>query len=440
MPSTVRYARSGDVHIAYGVVGDGPFDVVFVPGFVSNVEWYMEHPMLRQLADRFASFCRFILWDKRGTGMSDPVTQVPTLDDRADDLAAVMDAVGSPKAALFGVSEGGPMAILYAASRPERVSALALYGTTPKFVTAPEWPWGWSPEGFQGLIDEVEAAWAEGALLDFFAPSLAANEAAREAWGRLLRSCASPAMARAVLQAAAGIDCRHILEAVRVPTLVQHRTGDRVCHVEAARRLAEAIPGAVFIEYPGDDHIISLGDSGPVFDDVEQFLTGARPAPNLERVLATVLFTDLVESTAHATRMGDLAWRRFLESHHSVVRHELDRFGGREVKTLGDGFLATFAGPSRAIAAACAIRDGVGRLGVDIRAGVHTGECEVMGDDVAGVAVHTAARVAGLAAPREVLVSSTVKDLVAGSGLSFADRGSHQLKGVPGPWRLFTVS
>ncbi len=286
----------------------------------------------------------------------------------------------------------------------------------------------------------METDWAQGALFDLFAPSLAGDEAAREAWGRLLRACASPAMARAVLEAVAGIDCRDILKAIRVPTLVQHRTGDRVCHVGGARHLAEKIPGAVLLEYPGDDHIISLGDSAPVFDDIEQFLTGARPAPNLERILATVLFTDVVESTAHAARMGDRSWRQFLESHHAVVRQQLDRFGGREVKTLGDGFLATFPGPSRAIAAACAIRDGVGRLGIDIRAGLHTGECEVMGDDVAGVAVHTAARVAGLAAPREVLVSSTVKDLVAGSGLEFADRGSHELKGVPGTWRLFKVT
>jgi hypothetical protein len=297
-----------------------------------------------------------------------------------------MDAVGSSKAALFGISEGGPMALLFAATRPERVSALVLYGTTPKFITGPDWPWGWDSEGFRRFTDEVETDWAQGVLFDLFAPSLADDGAAREAWGRLLRACASPAMARAVLEAVAGIDCRDILKAVRVPTLVQHRTGDRVCHVGGARCLAEEIPGAVLIEYPGDDHIISLGDSAPVFDDIEQFLTGARPAPNLERILATVLFTDLVESTAQAARMGDRAWRQFLESHHAVVRQQLDRFGGREVKTLGDGFLATFAGP------------------------------------------------------REVLVSSTVKDLVAGSGLEFADRGTHELKGVPGPWRLFRVS
>lgn len=440
MPSGVRYARSGDVHIAYRVMGDGPLDVVFVPGFVSNVEWYSEQPGFCAMAERFSTFCRYILWDKRGTGLSDPVDGVPTLDDRADDLEAVMNAVGSTRAALLGVSEGGPMALLFAATRPERVSALVLYGTTPRFVVAADWAYGWSQEEIDRFCTEAENRWGEGPLLDLFAPSLAHDQAVQEVWARFQRASASPAMARSVLEAMGAIDCREILRSIQAPTLILHRTGDRVCSVGAARYMADEIPGAVYLEFPGEDHTISLAGSERILDEIEHFLTGVRRTPGPDRVLATVLFTDVVDSTGHAARLGDRGWRRLLEHHHSTVRQELERYGGREVKTLGDGFLATFVGPSRAIAAACAIRDDIHRLGVELRAGLHTGECEVMGDDVAGVAVHTAARVAALARPGEVLVSSTVKDLVAGSGLEFADRGSHDLKGVPGPWRLFTVS
>jgi class 3 adenylate cyclase len=437
----VRYAKSSGGHIAYQVVGDGPFDVVFIPGFVSNVELYAEHPVLGTTAKRIAAFSRFIVWDKRGTGLSDPVAGVPSLDDRVDDLEAVLRAAGSSQTALFGVSEGGPMALLYAATRPQQVSALVLYGSTPKFATGPDWAYGWGPEQRQLVLAEIDDHWGEGrTLLDLFAPSVAAEPAVQELWGRFQRASASPAMARAVIEAVAAIDCRPILSAITVPTLVVHRTGDRACHVEAGRYLAQHIPGAVLVELPGDDHVLSLGDVDAVLDAIEEFLTGVRRMPDPDRVLATVLFTDVVESTRHAARVGDQAWRQLLERHHAAVRQELARFGGREVKTLGDGFLATFPGPSRAIVAACAIRDQVRDLGVEVRAGLHTGECEVMGDDVAGVAVHTAARVAALAGANEILVSSTVKDLVAGSGLRFADRGHHELKGVPGTWSLFSVA
>jgi pimeloyl-ACP methyl ester carboxylesterase len=439
MGPRTRYARNGDVHIAYQVVGEGPLDVVLIPGFISNVEFWWETPAWPKLFERLSAFARLILWDKRGTGLSDPVDRVPTLDDRAEDLEAVLEAAGVERAAIFGMSEGGSLAMLYAATRPERVSSLVLYGTTPRFMSAPDWPWGWTTEQLDSFLAELEESWGEGALLEKFAPSLAHDPMARELFGDFQRRGASPAMARAVMEAARDLDCRDVLAAIRVPTLVLHRTGDLLVDVEASRRCAQLIAGATFKEFPGPDHMLTLGDPGPVLDEIEHFLTGTRRPPPSDRILATVLFTDIVGSTTHAAGLGDRAWRELLERHHELIRRELERFGGREVKTLGDGFLATFVAPSRAITAACAIRDGVRSLGLEARAGLHTGECEVMGEDVAGVAVHTAARVAGLAAADEVWVSSTVRDLVAGSGLEFLDRDTHELKGVPGIWRLFSV-
>jgi pimeloyl-ACP methyl ester carboxylesterase len=436
-----RYARStGGVSIAYQVVGDGPLDLVFIPGYVSNVDYYWEMPGTARALERLASFTRLIVWDKRGTGLSDPVGSVPTLDERSEDLRAVMDAAGSERAALFGISEGGPMGLMFAAAHPDRTVALILHGASPKFSAGPDWPWGWSRDEIVQRLDELERDWGEGALLDLFAPSRAADPAARQVWGRFQRTGASPAMGRAVYEALVELDCRDILPAVRVPTLIVHRTDERVARVEAARFMAEQIPGARLVELPGIDHAFTMGDWVPVVDEIEQFLTGVRHHRSFDRVLATIVFTDIVDSTARAAELSDHHWRNLLADHDAVVRRELDRFGGQEIKRTGDGFLALFTGPSRAIACACAIRDGMRTLGIDIRAGLHTGECEVTPDDVEGLAVHIAARVAAVGGPAEIVVSNTVRDLVAGSGVQFTDRGTHALKGLEGEWRLFTVA
>jgi pimeloyl-ACP methyl ester carboxylesterase len=439
MPPKTRYAKTGGVSIAYQVVGGGKFDLVFIPGYVSNVEYYWEMPGTARALERLASFSRLIVWDKRGTGLSDPVERVPTLDERADDLRAVMDAADSERAALFGISEGGPMGLLFAAAHPERTLALVLHGVSPKFSSSADWEWGWSPEEIADRIAELERDWGEAALIDLFAPSRANDDVARQVWGRFQRTGASPAMGRAVYEALCELDCREVLPAIRVPTLIVHRTGDRVAKVEAARYMAERIPRATLVELPGIDHSFTMGDWEPVVDEIEQFLTGVRPERRVDRVLATVLFTDIVGSTARAVEVGDQRWRELLSAHDALVRRALDRFGGREVNTTGDGFLATFAAPSRAIECARALHDGVRQLGLEIRVGLHTGECELMGEDVGGIAVHIGARVAALARPGEVLVSSTVKDLVAGSGIEFDDRAMQVLKGVPGEWRLFAI-
>jgi pimeloyl-ACP methyl ester carboxylesterase len=439
-PPRTRYAKSGDAHIAYQVLGDGPIDVVLVPGFVSNVEHYWEMPNVPEIFERVASFSRLILFDKLGTGLSDPVVGVPTLEERMDDLKALLDAVGSERAVLWGISEGGPMSLMFAATYPDRTSALILYGTTPKFSQGPGWPYGWS-EAFteEGLAD-IEEHWGDGALIEMFAPSYAHDEMAREMWGRYQRAGASPSMARRVLEALAAIDTREILPAVNVPTLILHRVDERVAPVEGARYMAERIKGAKLVEMEGADHLPMLGDTEALTDEVEEFLTGVRRPRQYDRVLATVLFTDIVGSTARAAELGDQRWRDLLERHDSAVRNLLVRFGGREVKRTGDGFLASFDGPARAIKCADDITRAVRLAGLEIRAGLHTGECELMGDDIGGMAVHIAARVMAKADAGEVLVSSTVKDLVVGSGLTFADRGAHPLKGVPDEWRLYSVS
>jgi class 3 adenylate cyclase len=439
MRPTTRYADSGGVRIAYQVVGTGPRDVILAPGFVSNVDQFWESPAWSHIFQRLAAFARLVLWDKRGTGLSDPVTRVPTLDERADDLRAVMDAAECERPALLGVSEGGPMSLVFAASRPERISALVLYGTSPRFSRATDWEWGWTAEQIDGWLGEIDRAWGAGALLDLFAPSVGDNPVAREQWGRLQRAGASPAMARAVMEALVALDCRPVLSTIDVPTLIVHRTGDRVAHVEAARFMASRIRGARFVELPSSDHALSSGDPDPLLDEIERFLTGSRPHGIVTRVLATVLFLDIVGSTALAAKLGDRRWHALLESHRSLIRRELTRFDGREVKTMGDGFLATFSAPSRAIACACAIRDGTAALGLALRAGLHTGECETVEDEIGGLAVHIGARVGGLAQAGEVLVTGTVRDLVAGSELAFSERGTHQLRGVPGEWPIYGV-
>jgi pimeloyl-ACP methyl ester carboxylesterase len=435
-----RYALSGDAHVAYQVFGEGDLDLVFVPGFVSNIEHYWQMPGVPAVLERLGSFARVVIFDKRGTGLSDPVAGPPPLEQRMDDMQAVMDAVGIERAALFGISEGGPASVLFSATYPDRTSALVLYGSTPRFRTDDNISWGATDAQVEAVLADVSSRWGEGALLEAFAPSAAGDPEMDEVWGRFQRAGASPAMARAVMAALFEIDVRDILPTIRVPTLILHRTGDLIAPVEGARLMAERIPDARLVEFEGDDHVPFTGDFGPVLDEMEQFLTGTRQARPLDRVLATVMFTDIVDSTHRAAKAGDRGWRELIERHDELTRRQLDRFRGREIKTLGDGFLATFDGPARGIECACAITGGVEPLGLQVRAGLHTGECELAGDDLRGIAVNIGARVGALADANEVLVSSTVKDLVVGADLEFADRGEHELKGVPGTWRLFAAT
>jgi pimeloyl-ACP methyl ester carboxylesterase len=441
MPSATpetRYAKSGDVNIAYQVVGEGPFDLVYVPGWISNIELMWEEPAHARLLRRLASFSRLILFDKRGTGLSDPVPvdRLPTLEQRMDDVRAVMDAAGSERAALFGSSEGGLMSVLFAATSPERTEALitlAIYATR---LWSPDYPWAPTPEARDAEIEEIERTWGGEMDISVLAPS--ADEAFKRRAVAYLRRSASPGAAVALLRMNSQIDVRHVLPTIRVPTLVLQRVDDRDVNVEEGRWIARQIPGAKYVELPGDEHLIWAGDVDAVVDEVEEFLTGRRPGRESDRILATVLFTDIVGSTERATEVGDRRWRQLLERHHLLVRSQLNRFQGREVDTAGDGFFAAFDGPARAIRCARAIGEAVRELGLEIRAGLHTGECELVGEKISGVAVHTGARVAAHAEPGEVLVSSTVKDLVAGSGIEFEDRGEHELKGV-GAWRLYSV-
>jgi class 3 adenylate cyclase len=434
-----RYAKSGDVYIAYQVTGSGALDLVMVPGFVSHVELLWEHPHAARFVSRLASFCRVIRFDKRGTGLSDRVSAIPTLEQRMDDVRAVMDAVGSDRAALLGISEGGPMCALFAATYPERTSALIMYAAMARMAWAPDHPWGRRREELEARIRGVEQAWGAGASVDLYSPSLAADEQYRKWVATWERASASPGAALALLQMNMEIDTRHVLPTIRVPTLVLHRADDRAVRVEQGRCIAERIPQARYVELAGIDHTPWAGDTDALLGEIEEFLTGVRHGPEPDRVLATVLFTDIVGATERAAEMGDARWRELITRHHALVRQQLERHRGREIDTAGDGFLATFDGPARAIRCAAAIRDAVRSLGMAIRAGLHTGECEVIGDKLGGIAVHIGARVAALAASDEVLVSSTVRDLVAGSGLRFQDRGVHALRGLPEAWRLFAV-
>jgi pimeloyl-ACP methyl ester carboxylesterase len=440
MPSTpkTRYAKSGDMNIAYQVVGEGPFDLVYVPGWVSNVEVLWQHPKAVRFLDRLASFSRLILFDKRGTGMSDrvPNDRLPTLEQRMDDVRAVLDAVGSEGASLLGHSEGGSMACLFAATYPERTQALILMGVFAKRIRSDDYPWAPTFEERMATIEAVELEWATGIDITYYAPH--EDSAFVEWYANYLRQSASPGAAAALLRMNSQIDMRAILDTIRVPTLVIHKTGDRDVTVEEGRWIADQIPGGRFVELAGDEHILWAGDQDPMLGEIEEFLTGTRPDPEPDRVLSTVLFTDIVASTERAADLGDKRWHELVDEHHLRVRRELDRFRGREIDTAGDGFFASFDGPARGIRAACAIRESVEALGIDIRAGLHTGECELMQDKIGGIAVNTGARIAGKAGAGEVLVSSTVRDLVAGSGISFEDRREHELKGV-GAWRLYSV-
>jgi pimeloyl-ACP methyl ester carboxylesterase len=440
-PLRIRYARSGEVEIAYAVLGSGPPDLVLVWGWLTNLEVYWEEPAFRRFVQRLAGFSRVIMFDKRGMGLSDRTT-VGTLEERMDDVRAVMDAVGSQRAALLGVSEGAPLSMLFAASHPDRTQALIFAGGEVKEVISDDWPWGQQTredfDRYLAAVDTWGESWGRPAPV-FFAPSRADDPALMEWLGRLERASAPPVTAAAFMRMGSEIDVRAVAASIHVPTLVMHTRRDPVVRFEQAEWLAAAVPGARFVELHGQDHGPQFDCADQVIEEVREFLTGRREPAEYEQVLATVLFTDIVGSTERARELGDRRWRELLERHHEAVRAELGRFRGREIDTAGDGFLASFDGPARGIRCAVAVLGALDRIGIPARSGLHTGECEVVGDKLAGIAVHTGARVAEQAGAGEVLVSQTVRDLVAGSGIEFEDRGLHSLKGLAEARRLFAV-
>jgi pimeloyl-ACP methyl ester carboxylesterase len=437
-----QYARSGDLAIAYQVVGSGDFDLVLAPGFISHLEWSWQEPSLARFLERLASFSRLLLFDKRGTGLSDPVAGPATLEDRVDDLRAVMDAAGSERAAVLGVSEGGSMAMLFAAQHPERTRALVLYGATPRFTVAPGYDGGVEEAQLTGVLSGLLDTWGEGTALGAWAPSRRNDQALRTWWAGLQRMGASPGMARRLFAMYPHVDVRGILDTIHVPTLVLHRREDRLIPVRASRHLAGHIPGAQLVELDGVDHLYFVGNVDQPLAEIEEFLTGHRPEPAVtDRILATVLFVDVAGSTALAARVGDAAWASMRARFLATARRELGRYAGTEIDVAGDGLFATFTGPARAIHCAAAIREAAASVGLTIRAGVHAGEVErEEGGGVSGLAVHIGARVMAEAEPGEVLVSGTVKDLVVGSGLDFVDRGARHLRGVPGSWPVYAVA
>jgi class 3 adenylate cyclase len=440
MTPDTRYARSGDTGIAYQVIGEGDLDLVLAFPFLSHLDLLWESPAMAHFVRRLSSFSRLIVFDRRGVGLSDPVEGAATLEERMDDVRAVMDAAESDRAALLGMSEGATMCMLFAATYPERTSALALWGAMARSTEAEDYPWAPPKEALLEANSElVSPLWGQGATIDIFSPSLADDPRAREFQARFERQAASPMRVQQLFEMFLDTDVRDALPLIQAPTLVMHRRGDRVVNHRAARWLAEQIRDSRYVEFDGVDHFPWVGDSGAPLATLEEFLTGVRPGPTPERVLATVLFTDIVDSTRLATELGDRRWTELLEEHQRVVRAHLERFGGREVKTTGDGFLAVFDGPTRAVECARGITDDMPSLGIEVRAGLHTGEVELMEEDVGGIAVHLAARVSALAGAGEVLASRTVRDLAVGSGIDFEPIGRHTLKGVDGAWDVYSV-
>lgn len=435
MVPVTRYAKSGDVHIAYQTFGDRPLDLVVTPGFISNIEYYWDDPRSARWLTEMSRFARVTIFDKRGTGLSDRVADLPTMEERIDDMRAVMDAAGVERAALFGVSEGGSMASLFAAHYPARCDALVLYGSFARFST-----WFPTTEALDQFLGYVANFWGSGGLIQFGAPSLAADPAAQQSLAKFERTGASPSAVTALMKMNSQIDISAVLPSIRVPTLIIHKTGDMMVPVAGGRELAALIPDSRLFEMPGVDHMPWYDDCVDYIAEMEEFLTGERSDSFTDRVLATVLFSDIVDSTRRAEAMGDQQWRDLLDRHDQAIRKQLERFRGNEVKSLGDGFLATFDGPARAIKAAQAMRSAANQLGVDIRVGLHAGEVEITERDVRGITVHIAARVSALAPTNQVVVSRTVKDLVAGSGIHFEDFGTHVLKGIPDEWQVFKVA
>lgn len=440
IPET-RYTQSGEVSIAYQVLGDGPLDFVMVPGFVSHLEQSWEDPKFNRFLRKLASFSRLILFDKRGTGLSDRISGQPTLEERMDDVRAVMDAVDSQQATIFGVSSGGPMSVLFAATYPDRTSALVLYGSVVKGQSTPDFPWGLTSDRakFQGMLEKWRKEWGGPCGIETRSPSAAEDETYRQWWAKFLRLSASPSAVIKIFELNYAIDVRDILPTIRVPALVLHRVGDRMVPIEQGRYHAKHIPGAKYVELDGEDHTLWVGDTESIANEIQAFLTGEQSPIESDRVLATVLFTDIVDSTKQAAEVGDSRWKEILDTHNSVILREIERFRGRAIRSTGDGYLAVFDGPGRAIRCGEATRRELGQLGIQVRTGVHTGEIDLMGEDVGGIAVNIAARVLAEAAPSEIWVSRTVKDLVFGSGFNFIERGTYSLKGVPGEWNLFSV-
>lgn len=441
LPKT-KYARSGDVRIAYQITGDGRFDVVWAPGTMSHLDLDWEIPQRALFFERFSKFCRLIRFDKRGTGLSDRPVHMATLEERTDDIRAVMDDVGIASANLFGVSEGGSMACLFAATYPQRVDSLLIWGAQARWIATDDHPWAQTLEEHNEMLAMVQDDWPSIEYITGPGAGMGKNapREAVEAVQRYMRAAASPSAVYAYEVMNGQIDTRAILPSIQARTLVMNRTGDPCARVQAARDMASRIPGAKFIEYPGDSHSIMLGDMDTVLSDIHEFITGERPIDSFDRVLATVLFLDIASSTERAAALGDTGWRNILNSYYAIVRKELARYRGKETNTTGDSFLATFDGPARAVRCALALTIAVRQLGIEVRAGVHTGECELMGDNIGGIAVHAAARIMAKAEPGTVLVSRTVKDLVAGSGINLHDLGVHQLKGVPDEWHLFSAA
>jgi class 3 adenylate cyclase len=438
LPET-RFAKAGDLSIAYQVVGDGDVDVILIPQWLSNIEQYWEHPAAAYFLRRIASFSRLIMFDKRGTGLSDAVPDTQTLEERMDDVLAVMDAVGSERAVLFGPSEGGPMAALFAATFPERCVSLILYGACARWLEADDYPEGRPAAAVAAYGKGWIEGWGSGASLRVLAPSLSRDDGFRRWWGRFERHSVRPGMVGPIFEAINGLDIRAVLPAIQVPTLILHRRGDRLVDVANGRYLAAHIAGARYLELPGDDHIWFAGDADSLLDEIEEFVTGSRGTHDPDRVLATVMFTDIVSSTEHAARLGDRRWHDLISDHDELVSRQISVYRGRTIRSTGDGVFASFDGPARAIRCALSVVDAAQTLDVDIRAGLHTGECQLAGNDLAGVTVHIGARIADLAQPSQVLVSGTVRDLVVGSNIGFQYQGVQSLQGVPGEWRLFKV-
>ncbi len=436
-PPRTRYAKSGQVHVAWQAFGEGPVDLVMAPGFVSHIENYWTEPRFARWLERLGQGCRVVLFDKRGTGLSDRVPELPAMDERMDDVRAVMDAVGIDKAALFGISEGGSLAAFFAACHPEKCSALVLYGAFARFTD-----WIPTEQDLENLFDYIDRDWGSGESLPLFAPNYADDRMLKEWWGRFERLGADPGAAIALMRMNSQIDISQALPSIRVPTLVLHRTGDTTINIRGGRELARLIPNARLVEFPGQDHFLFCDDSSgdAIVDEIHRFLVGSRPQTVSERTLATVLFTDIVGSTEQAEALGDQRWRDVLAAHDDIVRQELERFRGREIKSLGDGFLMTFDGPGRAVRCAVAIAEAVRRLGIEVRVGLHTGEVELSEHDVHGIAVHIAARVVERAGAGEVYVSRTVRDLVAGSGIGFRALGPHRLAGFEEPMELYAAA
>jgi class 3 adenylate cyclase len=434
-PPRTRYAKSGQVHVAYQVFGGGPVDLVMAPGFVSHIENYWTEPRYARWLERLGQGCRVVLFDKRGTGLSDRVPALPAMDERMDDVRAVMDAVGLDKAAIFGISEGGSLAAFFAACHPEKCSALVLYGAFARFTD-----WIPTEEDLQKLLDYIDSDWGSGESLPLFAPTCAEDRMLKEWWGRFERLGANPGAAIALMRMNSQIDISHVMPSIRVPTLVLHRTDDTTINIHGGRELARLIPDAQLVEFPGRDHLQFVGDkSDAIVDEIHRFLVGSRPPTVSERTLATVLFTDIVGSTRQAEALGDRRWRDVVAAHDDIVRQELERFRGREIKSLGDGFLTTFDAPGRAVRCAVAIAEAVTGLGIEVRVGLHTGEVELSERDVHGIAVHIASRVVEEAGAGEVCVSRTVRDLVAGSGIRFRGLGPHRLAGFEEPMELYAA-